>query len=110
MRISDWSSDVCSSVLHRGRPAGDRGGDAPHHRARRTADPRGVDARAIDRALDEAGRNLQGRVGRRASRRRGTERLQSEIGRSPCRERVCQYVKIRVIAGSFKKKKIKTKM
>src|SRR3546814_11466411 len=24
MRISDWSSDVCSSVLHRGQQAGDR--------------------------------------------------------------------------------------
>src|SRR3546814_4601435 len=29
MRISDWSSDVCSSDLHRSRPAEPRGGDPP---------------------------------------------------------------------------------
>src|SRR3546814_19315139 len=28
-----------------------------------------------------------------------------EIGRASCRERVCQYVSISVVAGSFKKKK-----
>src|SRR3546814_52152 len=32
MRISDWSSDVCSSDLYRGFQDPDRGGDEPHPR------------------------------------------------------------------------------
>src|SRR3546814_11976645 len=31
-----------------------------------------------------------------------------EIGRAPCRERVCQYVLVPVVDGSLKKKKEKT--
>src|SRR3546814_3042220 len=74
MRISDWSSDVCSSDLA-GHPApGRRGAGAargpggPPHRPRRTpAVPEGTGLQAADRPL-------------------------REIGRASCRERVCQYV------------------
>src|SRR3546814_15316348 len=34
----------------------------------------------------------------------------AEIGRASCRERVCQYVEISVVAGSIKKKKKKKKI
>src|SRR3546814_20265130 len=36
-------------------------------------------------------------------------RLGSQIGRASCRERVCQYVSIAVVAVSLKKKKTKSK-
>src|SRR3546814_1300894 len=66
MRISDWSSDVCSSDLS--------GGDG--RRARELV--RGVAQRRSRRA----------RTGNR-KRSCGDKR---EIGRASCRERVCQYV------------------
>src|SRR3546814_3551111 len=68
MRISDWSSDVCSSDL-RHLPAGRLG------RYR-------VQLRLPRRELHAVLRS--GRAG--AARRR------REIGRASCRERVCQYV------------------
>src|SRR6056297_3681486 len=34
-----------------------------------------------------------------------TARTARQIGRASCRERVCQYVQISVVAASFKKKK-----
>src|SRR3546814_4544682 len=86
MRISDWSSDVCSSDLQeqfagfkatallpgwqRPTPAVGR-----QHGGRRHA----VDA---DNAASDA--HLQ--------RRLGPRRAFDEIGRASCRERVCQYV------------------
>src|SRR3546814_1997207 len=70
MRISDWSSDVCSSDLRTrraggGRGAGGRAGAAAHH---------GGDT-GIQRLLDLL---------------RADE--MDKIGRASCRERVCQYV------------------
>src|SRR3546814_3888394 len=42
-------------------------------------------------------------------RARASARFASwEIGRAPCRERVCQYVYFSVVAGSFKKKQHKS--
>src|SRR3546814_3570892 len=72
MRISDWSSDVCSSDLYRSRrrPAERRraphAGPAPGGRRRRRA-----------RALCNPAAAPEG---------------DREIGRASCRERVCQYV------------------
>src|SRR3546814_9584934 len=64
MRISDWSSDVCSSDLGRclapRRPGGGGGARNPPARRKRGA----VDF----------------------------ERVRRQIGRASCRERVCQYV------------------
>src|SRR3546814_9551444 len=72
MRISDWSSDVCSSDLavSRGRepccaPSASRSPDAPCQRS----------------AWASA-----------ATKARSTSSYASEIGRASCRERVCQYV------------------
>src|SRR3546814_13716406 len=77
MRMRDWSADVCSSDLGR-QPRAD---EADHERARGTA------------ALDDA--RLAGF---------GTFVPQLEqIGRASCRERVCQYVSISVVAVTLKK-------
>src|SRR3546814_1232869 len=74
MRISDWSSDVCSSDLF----APDR------HRRRRGVDDR---ARRRDHEPEGNGMNAANQDGRRRSRVDA-----KEIVRASCRERVCQYV------------------
>src|SRR3546814_12421445 len=89
MRISDWSSDVCSSDL-----------------------PIGGDHRDIGVQRGEGG--LHVRIlqrNRRAHLYAPLFRLrmhgggaQRQIGRASCRERVCQYVSISVVALSLKKK------
>src|SRR3546814_15674610 len=111
MRISDWSSDVCSSDLQ----AVARG-DRPHHPGRATgrlpvrdrAERGGERTDALDGGL--AGRRRQlvavgvGRVAAHVelAGRAEPERifradidaldLLFEIGRASCRERVCTYV------------------
>src|SRR3546814_10470114 len=70
MRISDWSSDVCSS-------------DLPVERA------------AVQHLLGPP-RHLKGQVAQLRRLAAGAELLQpfrlEEIGRASCRESVCQYV------------------
>src|SRR3546814_2243702 len=81
MRISDWSSDVCSS-------------DLPIN-MRDTQSPESIQ-RSIDytqKKLDEAKETISyyERVG--AQKDLSWEQSQVEqIGRASCRERVCQYV------------------
>src|SRR3546814_1290130 len=71
MRISDWSSDVCSSDLRGQREAGEAG----HEHA----------AAAEDVAEPAAGDQHHG-IGQAIG---GDD---EQIGRASCRERVCQYV------------------
>src|SRR3546814_12074680 len=106
MRISDWSSDVCSSDLHAfvGRGAkcpvlGVGGLDLDH-----AVEQVGMEvarnesgAEALDRVRSGlAARNdgRQGRLDRKDLEVRPMflEELRDEIGRASCRERVCQYV------------------
>src|SRR3546814_11097591 len=112
MRISDWSSDVCSSdlapaalgfrlaievagVLHRPRlDVGDAGVALVAQRGRLKLDP---DVRRLlhdDALLPQ--RLLEGVEDEAA--------FQAKIGRASCRERGCQYVYISVVAVSLKKK------
>src|SRR3546814_14596758 len=111
MRISDWSSDVCSSdhgkdILHRRLiqtppivpqaaayepPALDHAHAATHCRYERQP----TDG-AADRRPDGV---LQVRLGRRRRRRVG------EMGRAAWWDRVCPYGEIAVGGGSIKKKK-----
>src|SRR3546814_15626469 len=94
MRISDWSSDVCSSDLS-ASPAGD-----PLRRECR------FHADQPDRVLCKRAGRQQQRAGE-DRRRTGClceEESHCEIGRASCRERVCQYVSISVVAVSLKKK------
>src|SRR3546814_14343547 len=101
MRISDWSSDVCSSDLHDPAPGVvridcqggyaqigfDAGRPLINDKARRC----GIAALAINNCIHFAA--LWPEV----------EAL--EIGRASCRERVCPYVSISVVAVSLNKKK-----
>src|SRR3546814_9423661 len=66
MRISDWSSDVCSSDLGR--------------------EPRRI-VEAADRQI-----HILTALVEREAQRRPARRAEWEIGRASCRERVCQYV------------------
>src|SRR3546814_18064112 len=89
MRISDWSSDVCSYDL-----VDQQGGPQAERDRHRQFFEDQVDHRpALEIALAEieAGVILQHQP--------------AEIGSAACRERVCQYVEIMVVAVSFKKKK-----
>src|SRR3546814_12064913 len=94
MRISDWSSDVCSSDLCC-RAAGTRC-DEP---ADRRLEPRvgGERARRGGGARRTCGRDERGAAQARRP-------LVRQIGRALCRERVCQYVSISVVSVSLKKK------
>src|SRR3546814_10295025 len=72
MRISDWSSDVCSSDLYRhpgGSPA----------------------ARTIRPCYRRPGRERPTRQARPRYKQSNTSTCY-QIGRASCRERVCQYV------------------
>src|SRR3546814_3047531 len=68
MRISDWSSDVCSSDLQHRRP----------DLARAQAAGDAFAALRLDHAIFQ--------------RIVGVNRPAEEIGRASCRDRVCQYV------------------
>src|SRR3546814_17236105 len=100
MRISDWSSDVCSSDLARlGRAATEARIVTPLGRVDRlhvlalgdeaglAGEDAGVDpvrtARAVGRQLEIAFAEVL---------REGGGRGTLQIGRASCRERVCQYV------------------
>src|SRR3546814_3716090 len=81
MRISDWSSDVCSSDL----------GSRPGWRQPPAA--RGRPCRPAEDAAFQYGKDGADRDARRAwGGRRYCDRRAQEIGRASCRGRVSQYV------------------
>src|SRR3546814_2545010 len=97
MRISDWSSDVCSSDL----TDADDNQIGGNHRAIRQADA-GHAVLALDRLDANAQAQVDAMVAvflfiearqflARDTRQHAIERFE-EIGRASCRERVCQYV------------------
>src|SRR3546814_11397956 len=89
MRISDWSSDVYSSDLHiRGIQLTRLGHRARAARPMQVVDPRGKAGYWIAAAGDDEDGGP------------GTD-SHAEIGRASCRERVCQYVLISVVAVSL---------
>src|SRR3546814_12270868 len=105
MRISDWSSDVCSSDLYKQAivDAADTGtvmlnrSGTPCVRALKTGRSLALYAAgSMDRAELKTvqqlyfGGDMEASVG--------------PIGRASCRERVCQYVYISVVAVSLKNK------
>src|SRR3546814_15851609 len=100
MRISDWSSDVCSSdlVTH-------HGGEV----ARVELQMLGIGAVAVQHGGDEAvaaglaGGALAGSGTHGRGPLVGGRGLGHEIGRASGRARVCQYVQTPVVAVSFKK-------
>src|SRR3546814_9261523 len=91
MRISDWSSDVCSSDLQVGTKALEQFLELRHHEDQQ----QGADT---DRHRDHAGRVEQCLLDLALQRFDaflvGGDGIEHgvEIGRASCRERVCQYV------------------
>src|SRR3546814_10557645 len=104
MRISDWSSDVCSSDLIDDRAAAAR----LHVREGRPHRPPGAPGADLQRALEhlvglvlqqDIGGELRGVVDQYVQAAKFADGaldhrfdLFLEIGRASCRERVCQYV------------------
>src|SRR3546814_16958354 len=102
MRISDWSSDVCSSDLIRAMvlvaaPEGIKAVEDAHPDVT-------IYTASIDQKLNEHGYIIPG-LGDAGDKIFGTK----QIGRASCRERVCQYVEISVVAVSLKKKRTNNK-
>src|SRR3546814_15785408 len=106
MRISDWSSDVCSSDL---RPVGEvRVGEVPVGEVPVGEVPVGKASSSRTPFVYHRARKLaQIAAGCSASARRDGRGI--EIGRASCRERVCQFVLITVVAESFKTTNIQEK-
>src|SRR3546814_20966713 len=96
MRISDWSSDVCSSDLPEF--------EAPHGPLVPT-----LYTLAAQQHMHEYGTTFEQMaevaVAMRAHAARNPLAHKREIGKESCRERVCQSVSISVCAESLKKKR-----
>src|SRR3546814_7898735 len=84
VRISDWSSDVCSSDL-------DRDGTVDRHGLLAVQKLLPVDP-IFGFALPKAGVSENNRQGRKRHEAFLVNEGQVKIGRASCRERVCQYV------------------
>src|SRR3546814_2724046 len=95
MRISDWSSDVCSSDLIANSEIF-RQRDLNRLAVRK----RLVDVELIDREIVLEGTG----VGDLDHLARSRLKLLGKIGRASCRERVCQYVSISVVDVALKRK------
>src|SRR3546814_17787842 len=97
MRISDWSSDVCSSDLlaavveiRRAARARDRYRTAGPGRLRRLEKGKAL----VDRLAERTGHRRTQAETAAIALNEGMVGvgIQREIGRASCRERVCQYV------------------
>src|SRR3546814_17991316 len=93
MRISDWSSDVCSSDL---LSSEDESRDTQGEGRRGEQHHQGGDD-----AVGPLHFALPSSV--RMAARRSSRCCSTKIGRASCRERVCQYVEISVVAVSLTK-------
>src|SRR3546814_15771821 len=101
MRISDWSSDVCSSDLD-----SVAGVEPQSETVWRQADKYRVPRICFVNKMDRIGADFS-RCVQMIKDRLGAVPLVitlPKIGRAPCRASVCQYVLVLGVAGSFKKK------
>src|SRR3546814_14061143 len=101
MRISDWSSDVCSSDLRgRGEELNRQNPrccpPSRRYRPRRRTAPSPRGPAALPSASDRCRQATGG------GRHRRSAWHKKEIGRASCRERGCQYVAVRVGAVALK--------
>src|SRR3546814_18562175 len=105
MRISDWSSDVCSSDL---------GAKAPRATFSRSAPVSGGNCPPLFfNTAPYSERRVIAMLTPSATMSRiltvpSVSRTRQEIGRAACRDRGGQYVELSVVAGSLKKKKTRT--
>src|SRR3546814_20845315 len=101
MRISDWSSDVCSSDLTEGMDRGDIG-SGHALKSQNSGVERFAVVIAVERCRDRRLPRGHGAIGGvlreqaveegRARPRHARPDQRREIGSASCRERVCQYV------------------
>src|SRR3546814_6540076 len=96
MRISDWSSDVCSSDLidddDGAEQLADRRGAARLDRKQTDQDQNRDRQHPFRKSLMHNRQSLDRRQYRDGRRNDGVAIEQREIGRASCRERGCQYV------------------
>src|SRR3546814_15495514 len=120
MRISDWSSDVCSSDLSDVTLAAASNAPIIGFNVRPNAKAREIATREKVRFLyydviyhltEEIAKEMAGELGpERVETVVGRAEIKEvfpagkQIGRASCRERVCQYVSISVVAVALKKK------
>src|SRR3546814_12424571 len=112
MRISDWSSDVCSSDLRRLRDPCPPGGEPAARRpGRQGGSPERVNLfQRSHRITPTVAASMTATCSRQSPSGDPPAATDGfEIGRAAGRERVGQYVSISVVAGSFKKKNNSTK-
>src|SRR3546814_11211195 len=101
MRISDWSSDVCSSDLSADTPAASAGAPSGD-----TATAVDCDAKPVQ---DLIGKKYSESVARDAqSRSNPTQVRVLQVGRASGRERVCHSVTISVAGVTLKTKRHRT--
>src|SRR3546814_15584466 len=101
MRISDWSADVCSSDLLVAANENNPGANSRGFRIDNYPQIRAMFHATLEKAL--SGNQPAPTALKTAAAEAG--KLMGKIGRASCRERVCQYVEISVVAGSLKKKR-----
>src|SRR3546814_12106716 len=104
MRISDWSSDVCSSDLHGVIEYRRHGAIEPPDRL----EPEWIAAEQSNSTIilgQDAVLKLLRCIQPGIHPEAEMTRYLHQIGRASCRERVCQYGEISVVAVSLKKKK-----
>src|SRR3546814_6937464 len=96
MRISDWSSDVCSSDLRQEQECLPDADIVQGHRAATRSQGRGAAPARAD-APELHGRSQPGQSFRELCRAPADTRprcTRCQIGGAACMERVCQYVEI----------------
>src|SRR3546814_15567722 len=113
MRISDWSSDVCSSDLWQrlGAMLLEPSAGLRLGRVHIAMQPASVEEVAegvhVSPDMTAGDDDLVGRRSVAGPAAIAVTPFQDhQIGRAPCRERVCQYVSIPVVAVSLNKKNI----
>src|SRR3546814_12586655 len=110
MRISDWSSDVCSSDLM-SDAAINRSFDFvltnPGHYVNLELSVGASRIATIAQGRHSINSLSLGSAVLAKADRGDLIDMQDQIGRASCRERVCQYVLISEVAVTLKKKKIK---
>src|SRR3546814_12935494 len=99
MRISDWSSDVCSSDLDDNITASGNGDRVYTGGGTNTVGNLGAEGLAYSAGVGDklpgtgtADPNVGNEVLNSDAGLKGVKREGSEIGRGQCRDRVCQYV------------------
>src|SRR3546814_18691991 len=113
MRISDWSSDVCSSDLSSAIPMKLLNWSrsyASHKRLEKSCNVQWAEPIIITESAGEP--VVIGTPKLNPAMRQATSSARQsppwvEHGRASCRERVCKYVELSVVAVSLKKKKKK---